>query len=150
MFMNDFTMPIFHRPSESLSRALLTQCDLPTEDLESRHFDHFFGCGHAGDLKGIVGLEIFGLVALLRSLAVLEEARGLGCGKALVAKAESYAKEKGVRELYLLTTTAELFFFRLGYASAERCLAPESIKCTKEFSDLCPDSAIFMMKKLEG
>lgn len=141
-------MQIFHRPPESRSRQLLVECDLPTSDLKSHHFAHFLGCGTAEALQGIVGLEIYGSVALLRSLAVAKEARGSGCGQALVTGAENYAKEKGVRELYLLTATAERFFARLGYAAAERDTAPEQIKCTNEFSDLCPDSAAFMMKKL--
>ena len=129
---------------------MLAECDLTTSDLESRHFDDFLGCGTAEDLKGIVGLEVFGSVALLRSLTVAKEARGLGYGKALVASAENYAKDKGVRELYLLTTTAESFFARLGYSRRDRNTAPQQIKRTKEFSDLCPDSAAFMVKKLEG
>ena len=143
-------MRIFCRPPEGRSRELLAECDLPTSDLESRHFDNFLGCGSSDDLKGIVGVEIFGSVALLRSLAVAEEARGLGFGKALVASAEKYAKEKGVRELYLLTTTAGDFFARLGYSRADRNTAPEQIKGTKEFSGLCPDSAAFMVKKLDA
>ncbi len=143
-------MQIFHRPPESRSRALLAECDLPTTDLESRHFDHFLGCGSAEEPQGIVGLEIFGSVALLRSLAVTEEARGLGCGQALVAGAETYAIEKGVHDLYLLTNTAERFFARLGYSRSERNAAPEPIKRTQEFSSLCPDSAALMVKKLAG
>ncbi len=143
-------MQIFHSPFEARARALLTQCHLPTDDLDSHHFEHFLGCGSHEDIKGIVGLEIFGSVALLRSLAVSEEARGLGYGKALIAGIETYAKEKGVRELYLLTTTAEHFFVQLGYTQEKRNTAPEPIKRTKEFSDLCPDSAVFMVKKLEG
>lgn len=141
-------MQIFHRPPEHRSRELLAECDLPTSDLESCYFDNFLGCGTAEDTKGIVGLEIFGPVALLRSLAVAEEARGLGCGEALVTEAENYAKDKGARELYLLTTTAESFFARLGYSHTERNTAPESIRRTNEFSALCPDNAAFMVKKL--
>ena len=143
-------MQIFHKPPENRSRALLTECDLPTLDLESHHFDHFLGYGTANDLKGIVGVEIFGSVALLRSLAVAKQARGLGYGKKLVEGIENYAKAKGVNELYLLTTTAEDFFLGLGYAHAERTIAPEQIRLTKEFSDLCPDDAVFMRKILEG
>ncbi|MBV7328340.1 GNAT family N-acetyltransferase [Chloroflexi bacterium TSY] len=143
-------MKIFHHPPEFRSRELLAECDLPTSDLESRHFDHFLGCGPAEDPQGIVGLEIFGAVALLRSLAVAKDARGTGCGKALVMGAETYAKEKGVSKLYLLTTTAERFFVHLGYSHAERSSAPEQLKRTKEFSDLCPENAAFMMKKLAG
>jgi amino-acid N-acetyltransferase len=141
-------MQIFHRPPECRARALLVACDLPTSDLASHHFDHFLGCGTTEALQGIVGLEIFGALALLRSLAVAKDARGSGCGKALVAAAETYAKQKGVRDLYLLTTTAERFFARLGYLGAERDTAPVPIQRTREFADLCPDSAVFMVKHL--
>ncbi len=142
-------MEIFKRPLEQSSRKLLADCGLPSSDIESSHFDNFLGCGTNKDLKGIVGLELFNSVALLRSLAVASASRGLGCAKVLVSEIESYAKENGVRELYLLTTTAEKYFSGLGYSYAERNTAPDEIKNTKEFSGLCPDSASFMVKKLE-
>lgn len=67
---------------------------------------------------------------------------------ALVAKAEGHAKAHGVEEVYLLTTTAEGFFARLGYERVEREGAPESIRGTKEFSSICPSSAVLMRKLL--
>ena len=143
-------MHLYRHPPEAVTRELLAQCGLPTSDLDAWDFEHFFGCGSPENPKGVVGLELFDSFALLRSLAVAEENRGLGCGKALVAEAERYAREKGVRELYLLTTTAEEFFFRLGYRQAERKSAPEPIRKTREFSGLCPETSAFMVKKLEG
>ena len=143
-------MQIVQHPSEARSRALLTACDLPTTDLESCHFEHFLGWGTVEAPQGVIGLEPYGSVALLRSLAVSTEVRGTGIGKTLVAAAEDYAQTQGVQVLYLLTTTAATFFARLGYAVAERDIAPESIKATKEFSGLCPSSATFMVKRLTG
>jgi amino-acid N-acetyltransferase len=140
---------IVRYPSELRSRALLTACALPTADLESRHFDHFLGWGSAENPQGVIGLELFGSVALLRSLAVVAEARGTGIGKALVAAAEEYGQGKNVQDLYLLTTTAAEFFDRLGYVLADRDTAPESIRATREFSGLCPSSATFMVKRLD-
>ena len=145
------TMQIFPCPSESRSKQLLTECGLTTKDLQSSHFENFLGWGStATDTRGIVGLEFFGNVALLRSLAVTREARGLGGGKALVQEAESYARHKGVRKLFLLTITAQRFFEALGYTIIERTAAPEPIKGTPEFSTLCPASAVLMVKELES
>lgn len=141
-------MEIIRRPSEGRSRALLTACDLPTADLQAHHFEHFWGCGDPENPQGIIGLELLGSVALLRSLAVAPEVRGTGMGKVLVAAAETYAKETGVGELYLLTTTAAAFFAQLGYAHGDRKAVPEPIKATQEFSGLCPSSATLMVKKL--
>jgi amino-acid N-acetyltransferase len=141
-------MNIYRNPPEPQVEQLLATCNLPASDLSPEHLEHFFACGVAGAPKGVVGLELYGQVALLRSLAVAADCRGMGCGKALVAKAESYARSGGVTELYLLTTTAERFFERLGYTRAARESAPGEIRRTQEFSDLCPSSAAFMVKRL--
>lgn len=93
-----------------------------------------------------MGLEIYVDVALLRSLAVGADYRGLGYAKALVAEAERYAQVKGIRRLYLLTNTAERFFERLGYERRGREKAPEAIRQTKEFSE--PSTSAFMAKEL--
>ena len=71
-------------------------------------------------------------------------------GKQLVAEAESYARERGVKALYLLTTTAERFFDRLGYSRIEREMVPESIKATREYAGICPASSAVMCKRLPG
>jgi amino-acid N-acetyltransferase len=139
---------IFSQPPETAVKRLLTESQLAVSDLTLEHLEHFFGCGWAQKLDGVVGLEIYGSVALLRSLAVTPQRRGRGCGKALVAEAERYAQSRGIHELYLLTTTADRFFEGLGYERVSRETAPESIRRTREFSDLCPSTSTFMVKHL--
>jgi len=141
-------MNIFRNPTEVQVRSLLAECQLPTSDLSPKNLEHFLGCGTVQTLKGVVGLEIYDTVALLRSLAVAADCRGIGCGKALVAEAERYAQSKGVTELYLLTTTTADFFERLGYRRSSRENAPQAIRQTKEFSGLCPSSSALMAKAL--
>jgi amino-acid N-acetyltransferase len=136
------------RPPRSTARALLQSQGLPDSDITDEHLEHFFFAGSVGSPLGLVGLELYGTDALLRSLVVGENARGKGLGSTLVAHAEQYASTKGVRSLYLLTTTAEAFFKRLGYAQINRSQAPASIKETREFASLCPASSAFMMKAL--
>jgi amino-acid N-acetyltransferase len=51
--------------------------------------------------------------------------------------------------LYLLTTTAREFFAGRGYRAIDRADAPERIRGTTEFSDLCPASATAMVKETE-
>ena len=69
-------------------------------------------------------------------------------GSALIEHAEQYAASRSVRSIYLLTTTAEAFFKRLGYERIERSQAPPSIERTREFASLCPTSSAFMVKSL--
>ena len=142
-------MDIFTNPDESAVKQLLSESGLPIEDITSQHLRHFFGCGSGPELEGLVGLELYGEVALLRSLAVAAARRGSGLGSQLVEHVERYARDQGVKSLYLLTTTAEAFFLRFGYARLPREEAPEAIKSTKEFAGICPVSSAFMVKHLD-
>jgi amino-acid N-acetyltransferase len=136
------------QPSLGAAKALLATAQLPTADLTEAHCQHFFYWGPASAPAGLVGLELFGDDALLRSLVVGPDARSSGIGSALVHFAESHAREQGVRALYLLTTTAEPFFHRLGYSNVPRDAAPPAIKTTREFAGICPASSAFMFKQL--
>ena len=96
----------------------------------------------------MVGLEIYGTVALLRSLAVAPDGQGRGLGAALLAHAERAARQRGITALYLLTTTAEAFFARRGYVRLPRQAAPPVLRQTAEFAALCPASAVCLTKAL--
>jgi amino-acid N-acetyltransferase len=127
--------------------ALLVGCGLAVDDAaESRVA--LLGCRRGGRLAGVVGLEIYGHSGLLRSLAVAPSERGAGLGHALVERAEQRAARRGVRDLYLLTTSAAEFFARLGYVATARSGAPASIAATRQFAGLCPAAATFMTKML--
>ena len=138
----------FFRPSVDAVKPLLTTAGLPTEDLPEG-LEHFLACGDSINPDGVVGLEIFGPVALLRSLVVAEAVRGRGLGKDLVGAAEDLATQHGVGRIFLLTDTAEGFFAALGYTSADRQSAPEPIRLSRQFAELCPASAAFMAKVLQ-
>jgi amino-acid N-acetyltransferase len=136
------------RPPRSTAAALLQSQGLPASDITEEHLEHFFFVGSDGSPTGLVGLELYGPDALLRSLVVGENARGNGLGSILVQHAEQYAVTNRVRSIYLLTTSAEPFFKRLGYERIDRSQAPPSIKGTREFATLCPASSAFMLKAL--
>src|ERR1022692_4574434 len=136
------------RPPRSTAAALLQAQELPVTDITDEHLEHFFFVGSDGSPTGLVGLEIYGADALLRSLVVGEHARSRGLGSSLVEHAEQYASSKSVRSIYLLKTTAETFFNRLGYERIDRSQAPPSIERTREFASLCPASSAFMVKFL--
>ena len=129
-------------------RRLLGEAQLPTADLTEAHLESFLGRGTGAAPDAVVGLEIYPPVALLRSLAVKVDARGHGLGSALLADAERYARERDVKEIYLLTATAEEFFANAGYERVPRDSAPAAIRATQEFSSLCPASSALMRKRL--
>ena len=141
-------LQISARPELPVVIRILREAGLPTEDLTVSHLEHFSHAGPASQPTGLVGLEIFGEVALLRSLVVVPDRRGSGDGTRLLAHAEDHARSANVRHLYLLTTTAEAFFAKHGYARAARDSAPPAIRSTREFSGICPASSAFMSKPL--
>jgi amino-acid N-acetyltransferase len=120
--------------------------NLPSTDITEETLAHFLVCRDPVGVVGIVGLEVFGEIALIRSLVVSEERQGRGLGKRLVSAAQEMAAELKVRDIYLLTTTAAEFFEYLGYRQIDREFAPAAISSTKEFSSLCPSTAVFMVK----
>ncbi len=130
------------------AEALLTAAALPIADLRDAREATFFGVRDAGRLVAITGIEVHGDVGLLRSLAVDPERRGGGLGRALVLHAEAWSRQRGLSALYLLTTTAEAFFARLGYETIPRSGAPEGIAGSAQFAGLCPGSSAFMRKLL--
>lgn len=129
--------------------TLLQMADLSTEDITPETLEHFLVAHLDKALVGCVGLEVMEESGLLRSVAVDEAHRGTGLGKELVTAMEEHAKDAGVRELYLLTTTAEGFFAGLGYRKVPREQAPPGIAGTEQFSNLCPSSSSFMLKSLQ-
>ena len=141
-------MQLIHNIELSAVTALLTAADLPIEDLSQAKLKHFIGITSNDTLCGIIGLELFTPVALLRSLVVTDSVRGTGLGQTLVKEIETYAAKKNIEEIYLLTTTAEDFFVKLGYQTIERASAPETIRNTEEFSSICPGSATVMNKSI--
>lgn len=135
---------------EAIQR-LLSTLDLPHSDLTASHLQHFLVCRNntaSAPLVGVVGLELYGRVALLRSLAVRPSHRSRGIGARLTERIERYGQENGVDELYLLTTTASEYFGQHSYETTEREELPTAIQQTEEAAQLCPASATCMRKKL--
>jgi amino-acid N-acetyltransferase len=136
------------RPHRSTAVALLQAQGLPISDITDEHLEHFFFVGSEGSPIGLVGVELYGINALLRSLVVANKARIRGIGTLLVQHAEEYAVSHSVATMYLLTTTAESFFERRGYRRVDRNRAPLAIQSAPEFASLCPASSAFMIKRL--
>jgi len=128
-------------------RSLLEDARLPVKDV---------GCAGqlllvarlAGAVVGCVGVEPYSDAALLRSLVVTPAHRGEGMSLALYERATAEARSLGVRELYLLTTTAEALFARWGFRRIVREQVPAAVRASPEFASLCPATAACMVLTL--
>ena len=101
-----------------------------------------------GRVVGAVGLEVYGRDALLRSAVVGKVARNSGLGVALVERILDHARARGLRDVYLLTTTADRYFPRFGFERITREDVPDDVKVSVEFREACPASAVVMRKTL--
>jgi amino-acid N-acetyltransferase len=110
-----------------------------------------FMVAETGDeLVGVAGLEICCDDALLRSVAVSPEWRSRGVGRQLVTRVIAQAEARGLRALYLLTTTAEHYFPSFGFKQISRADVPDAVRATDEFTTACPASATVMSRALIG
>lgn len=122
---------------------LLTDSALPLDGVREALSD-FVVAESEGDLVGVAGLEVCCDDALLRSVAVKPEWRSRGVGRQLVTHAIANAESRGLRALYLLTTTAEHYFPSFGFQKITRDEVPDSVRETKEFTSACPATATVM------
>lgn len=128
---------------------LLEQSGLPTAGVEE-WLQHYLVADSDGEVVAVAGLELYGASALLRSVAVSPAWRGSGLGRQLVDRLVSEAQRRRVHDIYLLTTTAEHYFPRLGFGCITRDDVPNEVQGSVEFTGACPASAIVMQKKLSG
>jgi amino-acid N-acetyltransferase len=128
---------------------LLGQAQLPVVGVADSP-EHFLVAESDSKVVGVVGLELYGESALLRSAAVVESWRGSGVGRVLVERALDVARERGIEDVYLLTTTAEEYFPRFGFAGVDRESVSPGVKASVEFREACPASAKVMRKCLKA
>ena len=98
----------------------------------------------AGAVVGMAGVEVHGDWGLLRSVTVDAGMRGSGLGQRLAADRIAWARTRGLRELWLLTVTAQEFFPKLGFTVAARDEAPPEIAGTLQWAAMCPSSSTAM------
>lgn len=127
--------------------GLLEEAGLPTVGIPLS-MDAFLVAESGGAVSGAIGLEIYGDRALLRSAVVAPGDRGTGIGRELVNGVVAVAGSRGVRELFLLTTTAEPYFHRYGFERVDRSEVPAALLESVEFAEACPASAAVMQKRL--
>lgn len=132
--------------SEAL-RSALAAAGLPVDDLNEPG-RLWFAARRDGRIIGHAGLEPYGKAALLRSVVLVDGERGRGWGRMLVEAVCAEAAGRGIATLYLLTTTAEAFFAHIGFARIARAEVPADVAASREFSTLCPASAVVMRKTL--
>jgi amino-acid N-acetyltransferase len=128
-------------------RALLKASALPVAGIES-HVETALVVRDSGRLLGCAAVEVYGQAGLLRSVAVEAGHRGEGLGEQLTKAALELARKRGVRNIYLLTTTAAHFFPRFGFTAIPRTELDPALEQSEELRGACPASALAMRASL--
>ncbi len=167
-------MPIRSASSSDLNeiRSTLREHGRPSADLTAAEMQHFLVCRadpsiddrramlqttailprhrletEDGGICGVVGFEMYGAAALIRSLVVVPGQRGNRTGTRLLERIEQKALQEGAERLHLLTTSPEYFEDR-GYNRAEQDAIPESVANSTVYG-YCPPEAAVMAKRLQ-
>jgi amino-acid N-acetyltransferase len=127
--------------------ALLIAEKLPVEDIPAT-LENFRIAKQNDEVIGVAGLEIYGDYCLLRSLAVQPAYRDEGVAGKLLGQIEALAGSKGLKAIFLLTETAPAYFDRKGYNRITRGDVPEEVRGSSEYSHVCPQSAVVMIKTI--
>ena len=129
--------------------ALLQRLDLPVEGV-AQCLGRMLVAKDGAQVVGVAAVESYDQGALLRSVAVDPAYQGQGVGQRVVTAALEMARQDGAEAVFLLTTTAERFFPRFGFAEIPRTAVPSSVRSSVEFESACPASAIAMRVALAG
>ncbi len=126
---------------------LLDDCKLPHADIVPGK-QHFVVAEIDRKIIGCAGYEGYTENGLFRSLAVKPLYRDMMIAHTMIDKIFVLAQEQGIKEFFLLTTTADKFFGKLGWEIINRNDVPANIASTAEFASICPSVAICMKHQL--
>ncbi len=124
-------------------KRLLNANDLPLAGVDD-HWKTFVVARSGRTVVGCGGSETYTVAALIRSIAVHPDYRKHGIGRRIVRQLLDRLSSRGIREFYLLTTTAEAYFRKRGFKRIERDEVHPQLLGSREFQDACPASATCM------
>ena len=124
-------------------KSLLVASELPTAGVDD-HWRTFLVARDGDRMVACGGAEAYQFAALIRSVAVLPEYRSHGIGRKIVRQLLDRLASRGLREFYLLTTTAEEYFKKRGFKVIDRDEVHPQLLSSREFQDACPSTAVCM------
>lgn len=123
--------------------SLLQANKLPTDGAQA-HLPTYLLAISNGEVVGCAGAEVYGSVALVRSVAITPGLQKQGIGRLLVERLLHEARSRDIATLYLLTVTAPEYFAQYGFKRMKIEDAPQALKASAEFQGACPACAALM------
>ncbi|UUZ71852.1 arsenic resistance N-acetyltransferase ArsN2 [Polaromonas sp. P1(28)-8] len=123
--------------------ALLEANKLPLDGAQD-HLATYLLATQGQEIIGTAGAEVYGDLALLRSVAIAPGLQRQGIGKQLVSRLLQEAKRRQIAKVYLLSVTAPEYFAQFGFKRGPRENAPAALHASAEFQGACPACAALM------
>ena len=132
--LGDAVIPARPRDIDEI-RSVLRSVDLDWQDLKDEDWQFFYVLINETGLVGTVAIEAFGEDAVLRSLAVKQDARGNGYGWMLADTAINQTRRRGVRRLYLVTEkfASDFFAEKHGFRVVDQSLVSPDVVQSPSF-----------------
>ncbi|HEV3485031.1 MAG TPA: arsenic resistance N-acetyltransferase ArsN2 [Vicinamibacterales bacterium] len=141
--MSDITVSPAQAGDLDAIKTLLVANGLPTAGVDD-HWRTFLVARDGDKVVACGGAEAYQFAALIRSVAVMPEYRSNGLGRKIVRQLLDRLASRGLREFYLLTTTAEAYFKKRGFKTIDRDEVHPQLLSSREFQDACPSTAVCM------
>jgi N-acetylglutamate synthase-like GNAT family acetyltransferase len=125
-------------------KSLLEENELPIEGARENLVNYVLATENA-QVIGCAGTEVYGDLALVRSVSVAPLVKSLGIGTMLVSRIIDESRQRKRSAIYLLTTTAPEYFTRFGFRNLPIGDAPQALRASAEFNGACPASATLMV-----
>ena len=123
---------------------LLENNHLPSIDIDAPSIEFILGVIDER-VVACAALEKLSDTCLLRSVVVSDQHQGQGYARLLCEQLIKKAQTEQYGDVYLLTIDAQEYFLRRGFAVVDREVVPESVRESRQFSELCPGEAVVMV-----
>ena len=104
---------------KSAIEELLSLNHLSTQNILERNTIYFVAKMNNSEIVGVVGLEMDGKYALLRSASVHPKEKNRGIGRLLITELINYSKSIGINVIYLFSTGAGGYWKKFGFQKVE-------------------------------
>lgn len=135
--------------SDTGLQVALREAGLAVDDLEEPNCIFYAYEALDGTPLGFGGFQRIGDAALILSILVEKDHRRAKIGKNLVSLLLHRALQAGAKTAWLLTEEAAPFFAKAGFKAKQRDEAPAEILATRQATQLCPQSATLLSRKIE-
>jgi N-acetylglutamate synthase-like GNAT family acetyltransferase len=135
--MDEYTVTICKAGPEALPAILdiLSAVGLPHDGVADHLSGFLLARAEASRIAGCIGLERHGELGLLRSAAVLPEYQGRRIGHRMISRLLDIARDQGITEVVLLTTTAASYFHDyFGFEESERSSYRDRLASSPEWN----------------